>query len=178
MELGNAVHRGLVGIGVHDLATGVDALVAQLAERDLEAILGRPAHELVVDHVAVPGLVLGADHDDVDRALLGPLLDRVDESLPTDGLVRHHEDCLSAVVHSVFTGGGAPPPLAVVTGPRSLNTPCTAPGTPYSYGPPTTVGTSSKLKIGGGELTCHSSVCARHGLAAAFGPYRHDAIML
>ena len=53
-----------------------------------------------------------------------------------------------------------------------------APGMPYSYGPPTTVGTLSKLKIGGGEDTCHSIVCARHGLAAAFGPWRHEMIML
>ena len=41
-----------------------------------------------------------------------------------------------------------------------LKMPCTAPGTPYSYGPPTTGGTASKLKIGGGEETCHSSVSA------------------
>jgi hypothetical protein len=40
------------------------------------------------------------------------------------------------------------------------------------------VGTLSKLKIGGGEETCHSIVCARHGLAAAFGPVRHEMIML
>ena len=56
--------------------------------------------------------------------------------------------------------------------------PCTAPGTPYSYGPPTTVGTRSKLKIGGGDETCHSSVRPRHGLAGARGPPRHDATML
>ena len=42
-----------------------------------------------------------------------------------------------------------------------------APGTPYSYGPPTTCGISSKLKIGGGEVTCHSSVIARHGFPGA-----------
>ena len=56
----------------------------------------------------------------------------------------------------------------VAWGPRPAGSkmPCTAPGTPYSYGPPTTVGTVSKLKIGGGEETCHSSVSARHGLAA------------
>ena len=56
--------------------------------------------------------------------------------------------------------------------------PCTAPGTPYSYGPPTTVGTLSKLKIGGGEDTCHSSVSAFHGFAGARGPPRHEATML
>ena len=38
--------------------------------------------------------------------------------------------------------------------------------------PPTTVGTSSKLNTGGGEDTCHSSVCARHGFAGASGPCR------
>ena len=56
--------------------------------------------------------------------------------------------------------------------------PCTAPGTPYSYGPPTTVGTRSKLKIGGGEETCHSSVSARHGFASARAPVRHERTML
>ena len=59
-----------------------------------------------------------------------------------------------------------------------LKMPCTASGTPYSYGPPTTVGTLSKLKIGGGEDTCHSSVSARHGLAGARGPPRQEATML
>ena len=52
------------------------------------------------------------------------------------------------------------------------------PGTPYSYGPPTTVGIASKLKIGGGDVTCHSSVSAFHGLDSAIGPPRHEAIML
>ena len=47
---------------------------------------------------------------------------------------------------------------------------CFAPGTPYSYGPPTICGISSKLKTGGGDETCHSSVIARHGLAPAIGP--------
>ena len=59
-----------------------------------------------------------------------------------------------------------------------LKMPCTAPGTPYSYGPPTTVGTWSKLKIGGGEETCHSSVSDRHGFASARGPPRQDETML
>ena len=44
---------------------------------------------------------------------------------------------------------------------------CRAPGTPYSYGPPTTCGISSKLNIGGGDETCHSSVRACHGFASA-----------
>src|SRR5262249_91459 len=59
-----------------------------------------------------------------------------------------------------------------------LKTACFAPGTPYSYGPPTTCGISSKLKTGGGELTCHSSVCARHGFGGAGAPRVHETIML
>ena len=56
--------------------------------------------------------------------------------------------------------------------------PCTASLTPYSYGPPTTVGMRSKLKIGGGEDTCHSSVSAFHGFASAIGPTRQERTML
>ena len=53
-----------------------------------------------------------------------------------------------------------------------LKTAWRAPGTPYSYGLPTTCGISSKLKIGGGDETCHSSVSARHGFAGAAAPLR------
>ena len=35
-----------------------------------------------------------------------------------------------------------------------------------------------KVKTGGGEDTSHSMVLARHGLAGAFGPNRHETIML
>src|SRR5207253_4485883 len=59
-----------------------------------------------------------------------------------------------------------------------FRTACTAPGVPYSYGPPTTCGISSKLKIGGGEETCHSSVSARQGFPPAGGPNRQLQIML
>ena len=65
-----------------------------------------------------------------------------------------------------------PPPSS------GLSTACRAPGTPYSYGPPTTCGISSKLKIGGGEDTCHSSVRACHGFASAIGPRTQLVIML
>ena len=74
--------------------------------------------------------------------------------------------------------------VAVATPANSGSGACTvtiawrAPGTPYSYGPPTTCGGSSKLKIGGGELTCHSSVNARHGLADAIGPRAQLWMML
>ena len=55
---------------------------------------------------------------------------------------------------------------------------CRAPGTPYSYGPPTTCGISSKLKTGGGDETCHSSVIARHGFDSAIGPRAQLTITL
>src|SRR5262249_18393110 len=49
-------------------------------------------------------------------------------------------------------------------------TACLAPGTPYPYGPPTTCGISSQLKIGGGRETRHPSVRACQGFASAIGP--------
>ena len=45
-------------------------------------------------------------------------------------------------------------------------------------GPPTTCGISSKLKIGGGDETCHSSVIARHGFDSAIGPRAQLTITL
>src|ERR671922_2048979 len=125
--------------------------------------------------------------------------------LPWRGLVRGTQTTIrrsgsSAAFSLIFSSSGRPPSVSLATTStvfateRSsysavvvawlpagagtsapLKTPCTAPGTPYSYGPPTTVGTASKLNTGGGEETCHSSVSARHGLAAAFGPCRHEA---
>ena len=63
------VHRGRVGVGVHHLAVGLDAHLAQLRERGLEPVLGRGEREVVVDHVAVPGLVLRADDVEAEPAL-------------------------------------------------------------------------------------------------------------
>ena len=159
------VHRGRVGIRVHHLAGGLDVLVGELGDGELQPVLGRLAHRAVVDHVAVLGLVLGSDHEGLDLALGLAALHGVDQRLAADGLVGYDEDLHSAATGSRFSAG-------------ALNTACCAPGTPYSYGPPTTVGISSKLKIGGGEDTCHSIVWARHGLAGAFGPCRHEEIML
>src|ERR671937_15077 len=126
--------------------------------------------------------------------------------LPCRGLVRGTQTTrriASSVAFSlIFSSSGRPPSVSLATtrtvlatcssysavvvawAPAGagtsapLKTPCTAPGTPYSYGPPTTVGTASKLKTGGGEEPCHSSVSARHGLATARGPPRHDVMML
>ena len=72
--LAERVHHGRVRIGVHHLAVGLDARLAQQRERHLEPVLGRVAHVLVVDHVAVLRLVLRADHVDLDLVALGAAL--------------------------------------------------------------------------------------------------------
>jgi hypothetical protein len=121
------VHHGSVGVGVHDLAGGVDPDLLQLRKRHPQTHLGGLADVRVVDDVAVLGLVLRADDVDGDLALFGVPLGRVDELLARDRLVGYDEDAL----HSL--GGGAPPPPAgTAVGSFSLNTACTAPGTPYS----------------------------------------------
>src|SRR3954467_12629327 len=135
------------------------------------------ADGLVVHDVAGLRLVLRAHDGHVERPqllvrLLGVLANGLDQRTAADGLVRHHQDAERLLAHSRLPAGAGSSAWGV------LNTPCTAPGTPYSYGPPTTVGTSSKLKTGGGDETCHSSVSARHGFAGARGPPRHDATML
>jgi hypothetical protein len=58
------------------------------------------------------------------------------------------------------------------------STPCTGSGDPVLVRPADHGGTLSKLKSGGGDVTCHSSVSERHGLPTARGPPRHEAIML
>ena len=130
--LAQRVHDRGVGIGVHQLAARLDARLAQQRERHLEPVLGGVAHVVVVDHVAVLGLVLRADHVHVDLLALGAALDRVDQRLARHRLVGHYEDALHGSV-----GGGAPPPpagagAAAPAAAFSLNTACTAPGTPYS----------------------------------------------
>src|SRR4051794_22292820 len=178
--LAERVHDGRVRVGVHHLAVRLDAGLAQERQRQFQAVLGGVAHVLVVDHVAVLRLVLRADHVGVDLLALRPLPDGVDQRLTGDRLVGDDEGAL----HRSSTGGGAPPPPAgVATAPScarslSLKPACTTFGMPYSYGPATTVGISSKLNTGGGEDTCHSIELARHGLPTAAGPCRQEAIML
>jgi hypothetical protein len=131
------VHDGRVGIGVHQLARGLDAGLLELREGQLEAVERRVGDRLVVDHVAVLRHVLGADHVHRDRALLGVLLHGLDQRAPRDRFVGDHQELAWLVVHSAPDGGGAPPPPAGAGAPTgagsfSLNTACTAPGTPYS----------------------------------------------
>src|SRR5205814_8981334 len=102
-------------------------------------------------------------------------LDRVDQSLACDGLVRDDEDVPPGLAQACTSSSWTSSSCAVRA---PLKTACLAPGTPYSYGLPTTCGISSKLKIGGGELTCHSSVSERHGFAGARSPRVQLVIML
>src|SRR3954468_14219901 len=78
----------------------------------------------------------------------------------------------------VRAGGVARAPAGCVTSGR-LNTPCTAPGTPYSYGPPTTVGTVSKLNTGGGgaPLPLERERAPRVGRRACAAPPRGDDVV-
>src|SRR5204863_5038249 len=107
----------------------------------------------------------GRDHSDqVGRVPL----DGVRQRAAGHGLVRDDEQ-----VTQCFASTSSINPTR-----SPLKTACLAPGTPYSYGLPTTCGSSSKLNTGGGELTCHSSVSARHGLPDASGPCAHERAML
>src|SRR5207247_4554343 len=125
---------------------------AQELQRLVESPARRRAARVVVDDVAMARLGHGRDHRDPPAA---PRLatHRGEQRVGRRRLVRDHEHVRQP---ALTCSGAAAPKIA-----------WRAPGTPYSYGLPTTVGISSKLKIGGGELTCHSSVSDRHGFAPA-----------
>src|SRR5439155_21744431 len=147
---------------------GGDAGLSQRLQRGLQPAARRGTPRVLVDHVALPRLVDRRNHGHAQRPLLASPLQRVDQALPGDGFVRDHQH-VPLLAHRTGTS-------SVVRSPSK--TACRAPGTPYSYGFPTTCGISSKLKTGGGELTCHSSVSDRHGFAAAAGPKRQLLTML
>src|SRR5439155_7730128 len=167
LELHERVAPGGDRVRVDDVARGLDALRAKRLERPVEPAARGGATRVLVDDVALARLVDRADHRDEQLSLRAAPLERLDQALSGDGLVRDHED----VLHLVGTSSSS-------TWRSPLKTAWRASGTPYSYGLPTTCGISSKLKIGGGELTCHSSVSDRHGFAAAAGPNRQLLTML
>src|SRR5581483_5581037 len=128
---------------------------------------GRPARVLV-DDVALARLVDRRDDREGDVLLGRALAQPLEQRRARDRLVRDDEHMGHRAPTSFSSACLAAPPM----------TACRAPGTPYSYGPPTTCGISSKLKIGGGEETCHSSVIDRHGFGSAFRPRIQLSIML
>src|SRR5581483_5236521 len=151
---------------VDDEAVRGDPGLAQRGERPVEPPSGRCAPRVLVDHVAARRRVHGREHRDQVVAGVSLPAHRVEQLVAGHRLVRDDEDV--AQLRTVSSSGtGAPSKIA-----------CWAPGTPYSYGPPTTCGTVSKLKIGGGDETCHSIVSARQGFAGAGSPRAQETIML
>src|SRR2546421_2608489 len=171
LQLLDRVPHGCDGIGLHHDARRGHPLLAQQLERLVQPPPRCRLARVVVDDVALARLVHGRHDGDLHRSAAGVLLDHVDQPPRDDRLVGDDEDMALLRAHGVATsstswaGDGA-------------RTACCAPGTPYSYGEPTTCGISSKLKIGGGDETCHSSVNPRHGFASATGPNRMLVTML
>ena len=138
---------------------------------------GRPRRRLV-DHPAVAGIVLGQMTVTRTGSVAGPRGGRRRSAAsPATVWLATTRMCFIELKIASLCSGVAPASGRRRPAPRppapaswTVTIAWRAPGTPYSYGPPTTCGGSSKLKIGGGELTCHSSVSARHGLAGAIGP--------
>src|SRR3954451_24390457 len=145
---------------------GRDPGLMERRERPVEPAARRGTPRVLVHHITAGRRVHGReDGNEVDPGL-GLAAHGVEELVARDRLVRDHQD-VAHVRTSSSTGVLSP-----------LKTACRAPGTPYSYGPPTTCGISSKLKTGGGEDTCHSIVSARHGFEGAGSPRVQETIML
>src|SRR5204862_142153 len=157
-------------IRMGDLAVRVDAGAAQLGDGTLET-----AFRLRVG--ALGRVALRRDDQEAGVAALCALPDLVEQRLAEHGLVGDHQHVLlSGLVgddQQVHQRTGT---SSTVRSP--FRTAWRAPGTPYSYGFPTTCGISSKLNTGGGDETCHSSVKDRHGLPGAIAPRRMLVTML
>ena len=138
--------------------------------------LRRDLIERVTEATRIPVEHVVADIDKEGLPFGVTLLDLLDEAAAADRLVGEHQDLRHGSIS--LSSAGAPAGCLSRACAGGWKIPCWAPGTPYSYGPPTTVGTRSKLNTGGGEETCHSSVSARHGFAGARAPPRHEATML
>src|SRR5438552_4017149 len=183
LVLGERVTEGVNGIRIDDGASGRDPGLVEEIERPAEAALRGGTAAVLVDDEPGSRVVLRGDDSHPDRPFGGPLAQRVDERPARDGLVREHEDVprpprrIGPGGHQWWIAPTDSASFAVVVG-SPPRTACRAPGVPYSYGLPTTGGIPSKLKIGGGEDTCHSSVSARHGFPGASGPLRQLTIML
>src|SRR5919106_7006914 len=180
------VHRvlqRLQWIGIHDGTPRRYPGFVEKVERAPQTTLGGRTAAVLIDHEPGRGLVLRAHDGDPDWPLLCPLPQRLEQRPSGHCLVGEHEDVsrlprrrgfrvrVRALPAPTFSRSGA-------SARSPLKTAWLAPRTPYSYGPPTTCGISSKLKIGGGEDTCHSRVSERQGFAGAGSPKRQLVIML
>ena len=124
---------------------------------------GRGTARVLVDDVSLAGSVTGAITRTSASPSRRPACAPSSSSSPSASRSRRRGSCAA---RSAWTTSSS---FRRCARRRSAPRAC-APGTPYSYGLPTTCGISSKLKIGGGELTCHSSVSARHGFAGGDRP--------
>ena len=171
--------RGVERVGVADLAGALDALVAHEREREVDAHLrasrARPRRR---SRCRGAGASAGRRRGSARRPRACALADRVEQLRAADRLVGEDED-RSAIV--MPPSGSVSPAAAtgvrLVAPPRPRAGRCRGPrrGRRTRTGRRRRSGTRSKLKIGGGEETCHSSVSARHGLASARGPPRQLA---
>jgi hypothetical protein len=84
-------HR-LERIRVDDRAARGDPSLVEEVERPAEAAVGARAAAVLVDDEARRRIVLRRDDRDADRALRGPLFDRLEERPARDGLVGDDED--------------------------------------------------------------------------------------
>ena len=150
-------------------------------QRQVDAHLRGVAHRLVVDHVAVARAGAAARRRGsarrpcaarsriVSSSCAPPIV-----SLARTRYVRHDY----ALRLSLGSAAGHRRGWSRLLGPRLEDAVHRARARRTRRGRRPPSARASKLKIGGGEETCHSSVSARHGLAAARGPPRHEATML
>src|SRR5262249_28985089 len=148
LELVDRVSQRGDRVALDDDSGRMHALAVEQVERLVEAAPGGRAAGVVVDNVTLPraGYPRDRRHLAVAPRRIGG--DEVCQRLRRGRLVRGPSDRLHAGAWAVS---------CVRAGARIA---CCALGTPYSYGDPTTCGIWVKLKVGGGELTCHSSVSA------------------
>ena len=156
LELCERVLDRLHRARVDDEALGGDARLAQRGQRSLEPRPADGAARVLVDDVALVRLVDRRNHGHEVVAARRARARRRAAS-PTQRSRSRSRGRGSSV--------GADRPGSTCSGCGAAEDRVARAGTPYSYGPPTTCGISSKLKIGGGEQTCHSSVIACHGFA-------------
>ena len=133
LELRERVAHRVHRVGLDDEAVRRDPRRPKLLERLVEPPPGGRPPRVLVDDVALAGRVHRADDRDLSRRR--PALERLASA-------RARRPSRS---RPPGRGSMLAPPRAHPT--RSpLKTACRAPGTPYSYGVPTTCGSSSKLK--------------------------------
>ena len=161
LELRERVAHRIDRVGVDDEAVGRDPRLTQVVERLVEPAPGRGAPRVLVDDVPSRGGFTGQ----TTVTWTGPASARRASALvrprPRPSRSRRRGRGHVSVRPSRARGLDAGRPVEHRV-PRARDA--------VLVRAPTTCGSSSKLKYGGGEETCHSSVSERHGFASAFGP--------